>query len=92
MTKLSEEKIRKIKEDILSLLYRTAPKSLFVAEISRELARDEEFIKRLLLGLEEKEFVVSVSKNPKGVDYQRRTRWRLTSKIYKAYKALEQSK
>ncbi len=92
MTKLSEEKIRKIKEDMLSLLYRTAPKSLFIAEISRELARDEEFVKRLLSELEAKEFVVSIKKNPKGKDYRRRTRWRLTSKIYKVYRTLEQSK
>lgn len=89
MTELSEEKITKIKEDVLALLYRTAPKSLFIAEVSRELARDEEFIKRLLLELQAKEFVVSVKKNPQGIDYRRRTRWRLTSKAYKAYKALE---
>jgi len=92
MTKLSEEKIKRIKEDILSLLYRAAPKSLFIAEISRELARDEEFVKRLLSELEAKEFVVAVKKSPKGMDYRRRTRWRLTSKVYKTYRVLEQNK
>jgi len=92
MTRLSEEKIKRIKEDILSLLYRTAPRSLFIAEISRELVRDEEFVKRLLSELEAKEFVVSVKKSPKGEDYRRRTRWRLTSKVYKTYRALEQNK
>jgi len=89
MVKISDEKITKIKEDILSLLYRANPKSLFSAVIARELARDEEFIKRLLVDLAVKDFVVSIKKNPKGKEYQRHIRWRLTSKVYKAYKALE---
>ena len=47
--KISKVKIDRIKENILAILYRSSPKSLFTVDIATELIRDEEFIKRLLL-------------------------------------------
>ena len=84
--KLSQEKRDKIAEQILSFLYHEYPKSHFTATISRELARDEEFIKNLMFDLKEKNLVISIKKNPKGIFYSRRIRWRLSNKAQEAYK------
>ena len=86
--KLSQEKRDKISEHILSHLYHNFPKPLFTAEIAREIARDEEFVKALMLELKNKNLVVSIKKNPKGVFYTRRIRWRLSNQAHNAYKEL----
>lgn len=84
--KLSQEKRDKIAEQILSHLYHNFPKSFFVAEISREIARDEEFIKAIMLDLKNKGLVTAIKKNPKGVFYSRRIRWMLSQPAFQAYK------
>lgn len=86
--RLSKEKRDKICEQILSYLYHKHPASLFTVSIARETARDEEFIKSLMLELRKKDLVVDIRKNPKGIDYSRRIRWRLSNKAYSAYKSL----
>jgi len=86
--KLSQEKKDKIKEQILSFLYHEFPKSFFTAEIARELARDEEFVKSLMFELKEKGLATNINKNPKGIFYSRRTRWRLSNTAHQAYKQL----
>ena len=86
--KLSQQKKDKIQEQILSFLYHEFPKSYFTAEISRGLARDEEFIKQLMFELKEKNLVIAIKKNPKGVFYSRRIRWRLSNKAQEAYNHL----
>ena len=86
--RLSQEKRDKISEQVLAFLYHEFPNPRFTAEIAREIARDEEFIKDLLLGLKDKGLVVAIKKNPKGVFYSRRIRWRLSNKAYDAYKQL----
>lgn len=83
--RLSQEKRDKIAEQILSFLYHSFPKQPFTAEISREIARDEEFIKKLLFQLKEKGFVIPVRKNKKGQVFTRRLRWRLSNKVYDVY-------
>jgi len=83
--RLSQEKKDKITEQILSFLYQVFPKQPFTAEIAREIARDEEFIKRILLDLKEKNFVVQIKKNNKGEIFSRRLKWRLTNKVYDIY-------
>ncbi len=88
MPRISKIKEEKIKETILAFLFQHTPKALFTYHIAQELARDEEFIKRLLLELEEKELIFGVRKNPGGEDYSRRIRWRLSDKTYQAYKDL----
>ena len=55
--KISKEKRDKISEQILLFLYNSFPTQPFTAEIARELARDEEFIKKLLVELKEKGLV-----------------------------------
>jgi DNA-binding IscR family transcriptional regulator len=83
--KLSQEKINKISEQILSHLYHSFPDQLFTAQISRELARDEEFIKKLLIDLKNKGLVISIRKNKKGISYVRRIKWQLSPKAYQIY-------
>tara|TARA_Y100000310_G_C20442698_1_gene696856 strand:+ start:291 stop:557 length:267 start_codon:yes stop_codon:yes gene_type:complete len=86
--KLSQEKRDKIAEQVLSFLHHEFPKSHFTAVIAREIARDEEFIKDLMFNLKEKNLVIQIRKNPKGIFYSRRIRWRLSNKAQEAYKEL----
>ena len=86
--KISEEKKEKIFEQILGLVYSNNFKPLFTAEIAREIARDEEFMKRLLNELKNKRLVIEIKRNPKGIIYIKRSRWRLSDKTYKNYKDL----
>lgn len=89
MSRISEQKIKKIKEIILSFLFHNSPKAFYTYGIAQEIARDEEFIKRILQELAKEELVVKVDKNPKGIKYLRRERWRLTNKAFKAYSGLQ---
>ena len=83
--KLSQQKKDRITEQVLSFLYQVFPEQPFTAEIAKEISRDEEFIKRLMFELKEKNFVVSIRKNKKGELFSRRLRWRLTDKIHSIY-------
>jgi len=87
--KISKEKINKIKESILSVLYTNSPKLLFTVDLAHEIARDEEFVKRLMLEMEKDTLVVGVRKNSDGINYSLRIRWRLSNKAYETYKQLE---
>ena len=89
MPRISEKKIKRIKEIILSFLFHNSPKAFFTYGIAQEIARDEEFCKRLLQELSKEELVVKVDKNSKGIKYLRRERWRLTNKAFKAYSELQ---
>ena len=86
MPKISEQKIEKISEQILSHLFTIFPKQIFTSEIAKEIARDEEFVKKLLKELEKKELVIKINKNPQGFQYLRRERWRISNKAHKIYK------
>ena len=89
MPKISEQKIEKISEQILSHLFSIFPKQIFTSDIAKELARDEEFIKKLLLDLEKKELVIKINKNKLGYQYSKRMRWRISNKAYDIYKKLQ---
>ncbi len=86
MPKLSKEKKDKISEQILHHLFTTSPESKFTSEIAKEIARDEEFTKSILTELMQKKLVVEIKKNPAGIDYAKRQRWRLSNQAYDAYK------
>lgn len=83
---ISKEKKEKISEQILAYLYITNPKPIFTFHIAKEIARDEEFVKKLLRDLKKKEFVVEITKNPQGKEYLKRSRWKLSEKAYLIYK------
>lgn len=86
--RLYDKKKEKISEQILALLYSQSPKSLFTSNIAQEIARDEEFTKKLLIDLKVKKLIVEIKKNPKGIMYSRRSRWNLSDKTYVVYKRL----
>ncbi|MEK6852613.1 MAG: hypothetical protein AABX59_01915 [Nanoarchaeota archaeon] len=88
MPKISQEKIKKIKETILAFLYENFPKTAFTSHIARDIARDEEFTKKLLRELHTENFVVRINKNRRGIEFLRRERWRLSKDIYRAYKTV----
>jgi len=84
MSKLSEDKIKKIKEQILVELFHQGLKPLFTSEVASLLVRDEEFIKRLLLDLKKDNLVREIDKSSEGHKYAKWRRWQLTDKAYKA--------
>ena len=83
--RLSQTKKDRIAEQIISFLYHIFPEQPFTAEIAREVARDEEFIKTLLFELKEKQLIIPIRKNSKGDIFSRRLKWRLTNKVYDVY-------
>jgi len=85
MPKISKKKKDKISEQILHYLFSISPEARFTSQIAEELARDEEFIKSLLIDLKKNNFVLEVNKNASGKDYLRRQRWRLSDKVFSVY-------
>ena len=86
--RISNQTKNKIFEHILSFLFSINPKSAFISNISKEIARDEEFVKKLLQELKTNNLVVEIKKNPQGKPYLKRSRWKLTDQAYKAYKSV----
>ena len=84
--RISKVKQDKISEQILSVLFSSNLKPLFTSQISVEIARDEEFTKKLLLNLKKKNLINEIKKNPKGINYLKRSRWVLSDSAYEAYK------
>jgi len=84
--KISQQKRNKISEQILAHLYTISPKATFIPSISSEIARDEEFVKDLLIELKKKKLVIEVNMNPKGIKYTKRKRWKLTDQAYLIYR------
>lgn len=83
--KISQEKKNKIIEQIIYYIYQSFPKYPFTAEIAREIARDEEFIKKLLFELKDKNIVIPIRNNNKGISFLRKIRWKLSNQIYDIY-------
>ncbi len=84
MTKLSEKTKKLLKDDILSLLYNNPFKAMFTNEIAREIRRDNEFVKKLLLELKAMGLVENVKTNIRGKRYKKRMKWRIPLKLIKA--------
>lgn len=92
MPLVSQQKKDKIAEHILHILFTKAPEPAFTAEIAQEVARDEEFIKAILLELEKKKLVVQIKQNTSGIIYARRRRWRLSNQAFTFYQAKQEHK
>jgi len=87
--KISYIKKEKISEQILAHLYSISPQPSFTAHIAREIARDEEFVKVLLKNLKKKNLVIEIKKSPKGIEYKRRSRWKLSEQAYRTYQSYQ---
>ena len=83
--RISDQKREKIVEQILHFLFQSFPNNPFTATIAKEIARDEEFVKSLLLELKDKNIVIAIKKNGKGEPFLRSIRWKLSSKVYDLY-------
>jgi len=84
--KISNKKREKILEQIMALLFSLAPKASYTSHIAQEIARDEEFVKALLMDLTKKGLVIEIKKNSSGEAYSRRIRWRISDRAYSIYK------
>ncbi len=89
MPRISEEKRKKISEQILFHLYTVFPKQIFTSDVAKEVARDEEFAKTILLEMEKKGLIVKVDRNPDGIKYELRLRWRISNKAQVAYSQMQ---
>jgi predicted transcriptional regulator len=89
MPKISKQKIEKISEQVLLFLYSEFPKQIFTSKVAEELARDEEFVKKILIDLEKNGLVIKIDKNSLGYQYSRRLRWRISNKAHEIYKKLQ---
>jgi len=87
--KISKLKKEKISEQILLFLFTRSPQILFTSHIAQEIARDEEFVKKILNELKNKNLIIEVKKNKEGIDYKKRSRWKLNDKTYQVYKNLQ---
>jgi len=87
--KISQQKKDKILEQILFYLYSQSPKALFTSHIAMEMARDEEYVKKLLLELKRKKLIVEINKNPQGKIYLKRSRWKISDDTYNLYKEIQ---
>lgn len=85
MPVISKQKKDKIQEQIIFHLYNIFPKQVFTSDIAKETARDEEFIKALLIDLQKKDLATCIMKNPQGIKYEKRMRWRISNKAYDVY-------
>lgn len=92
MPLISSKTKDKIREQILAHLFTQSPEPQYTVSIARELARDEEFIKSLLLELETKKLVIKVTKSADGLDFTRRQRWRLSNQVFSAYQTMQASR
>lgn len=90
MPSISKEKKEKIQEQVIYYLFTIFPKQIFTSDIAKELARDEEFVKKLLLELELKGILIKIDKNPQGIQYGRRARWRISNETYEIYNKHQQ--
>ena len=86
MSKISKQNQERIMSNIISILFENSPEALFTSEISKIEARDEEFIKNLLIDLKEKNLITEIKKNHEGKPYLKRSRWKLSDAAYNAYR------
>lgn len=88
MSKISQKKVEKIKEDILSVLFEAGMRGMFTKQIGDEIARNDEFVLKLLSEMEKQNLIKQMRKTKKGTEFIRRKQWTLTNKAYEAYKQL----
>lgn len=82
MVRLSEETVKLLKEDILSILNENPSRSRFTKEIAKELRRDKGFTLKLILEMKELNWVEEAyGKNARG----NRKRWRISKELLKAW-------
>lgn len=88
MTKLSEKTKKYVKDEIVSVLFNSRS-AMYANQIGSSMGRDKEFIKQMLVELEERGVVVRFDKSKKGKAYKERCRWRLKPEVEKAFRQMQ---
>ena len=88
MSKISQKKVEKIKEEILAILFESGLRGMFTKQISDEIARNDEFVLTLLQDMEKQNLVKQMKNTKKGTQFIRRKQWTMTDKAYEVYKNL----
>ena len=83
MSKISDKKREKIKEEILRVLYENSPRGLSTSFVAEEIIRDNEFVLVLLKEMQKMGFVVGLKS--KYSKKKVRFKWRLSDKVFKGY-------
>lgn len=88
MSRVSKKTFDKVAEDALAVLYDNYPAAVSTRIVAGEMARDKQFVARVLEFLRGKGFVEKWTKSKGGEDYERWMKWRLTKQAYDKYSEL----
>jgi predicted transcriptional regulator len=88
MSKLSQKTFDRVCENILSVLYERYPIPVSALELSEELARDNEFVSRVLVYLQGRKLVERVETGKSGEPYEKWVKWKLSKNVKNSYDAL----
>jgi predicted transcriptional regulator with HTH domain len=85
MSKVSDEKREKLKEEILRIIYENYPAFLYTYQIAENMIRDDEFVLNLLNELKNKNLIRCLEETSGG---NIKRKWGLKKEIYEKYKEL----
>ena len=85
MSKVSDEKKEKLKEEVLRVVYESYPTFLYTYQVADSLIRDDEFILDLLKELKGNNFLTCLEETT-GNNIKRK--WGLKKEVYEKYKEL----
>ena len=85
MSKISQEKIERIKEEILRILYENYPRFMYTNDVADAVVRDNEFTLSLLKELKKNNLLRNIEES-KGIKIKRK--WALTKIAHEKYKEL----
>jgi len=78
LSRVSPRTFGKVAEAALAFLNEKYPEALTCREVAEELARDNEFVAKVLFFLKDKGLAMQVTASPRGREYVRWTKWTLT--------------
>ena len=84
MYRISEANFKRIAESALGVLYEKFPLPLSTTQVAAELARDNEFVLKVMLFLEKKGYAVRVGKGKLG-DLSRTVKWKISKQARETY-------
>ncbi|MFH0835585.1 MAG: hypothetical protein V1834_00285 [Candidatus Micrarchaeota archaeon] len=88
MSRVSKKTFDKVAESVLGVLYDNYPGSVSTRFVAGEVARDKEFVAKVLDFLRGKGFVEQWTKSRAGEEYERWAKWRLSKRAYDKYAEL----
>ncbi len=86
MSRISEANFKRIAESALGVLYDHFPLPLSTTQLAQQLARDNEFVLKIMLFLEQKGLAANVMKGLTG-DLSRTVKWKMTKQAKDSYDA-----